>query len=252
MGPNKLLALRGPRKMNVILSRVRLRTPSEESRSFTAFRMTDIKGSTSQENTKMNNKTFAAMISLLTLLGLTLAACSSVASVTPTGSSASKDLPSAASTVNPTQETYSDPFAYCAAVGQIDAPDSRYSGPKMPDSLFKDYLLAEGLDPNTSYPDTFKQMTIWRCMDKKVYVCNFGANIPCDSKANTDKNPTQAMIDYCKQNPDVDFIPMSVTGHNVIYSWHCVKDTPEILDQIDTVDAAGYGTNFWKRIEPNP
>ncbi len=30
-----------------------------------------------------------------------------------------------------TQATYSDPFAYCAAVGTIDAPDARYTGPKI-------------------------------------------------------------------------------------------------------------------------
>jgi hypothetical protein len=150
------------------------------------------------------------------------------------------------------KETFSDPYAYCAAVGQIDAPDARYTGPEMTDSLFKDYLKAAGLDPNSDYPETFKKMTIWRCMDKKVYVCNFGANIPCDSKANTDKNPTQAMIDYCQQFPDDPFIPMSVTGHNVIYSWHCAKDNPEILDQIDTVDAAGYQSSFWQVVESNP
>jgi hypothetical protein len=120
----------------------------------------------------------------------------------------------------------------------------------MSDELFQEYLKSAGLDPNGDYPDVFKQMTIWRCMEKKVYACNFGANIPCDSKANTDQTPTQAMIDYCKQFPDDPFIPMSVTGHAVIYSWHCVKDTPEILDQIDTVDAAGYQSRFWQLVEP--
>ncbi len=147
-------------------------------------------------------------------------------------------------------ETYSDPFAYCAAVGQIDTPDARYMGPKMSDDLFKDYLVAQKLDVNTKYPDQFKQMTIWRCMNGKVYACNFGANIPCDSKANTDKNPTQAIIDFCKQNQDVDFVPMAVTGHNVIYSWRCVKGAPELGNAIDTVDAAGYQSSFWVELQP--
>ncbi len=44
---------------------------------------------------------------------------------------------------------------------------------------------------------------------------------------------------------------MSVTGHNVIYSWHCVKDKPEILDQISAVDDAGYPANFWQLVEPS-
>jgi Tol biopolymer transport system component len=88
-------------------------------------------------------------------------------------------------------------------------------------------------------------------MENKVYACNFGANIPCNSKADTNKTPTQAMNDYCVQNPDSTFIPMSVTGHSTIYSWHCNKTTAELLDQIDTVDAAGYPTSFWTPVSEN-
>ena len=44
-------------------------------------------------------------------------------------------------------------------------------------------------------------------MNKSVYVCNFGANLPCDSKADTDKNPTQPMQDFCKANPTADIDP---------------------------------------------
>jgi hypothetical protein len=93
-------------------------------------------------------------------------------------------------------------------------------------------------------------MTIWRCMGGKVYACNFGANLPCDSKANTDKTPTQAMADFCKQTPDADFIPMYITGHETIYSWHCVKDQPALLEQISQVDDAGYIANIWYEVNP--
>jgi hypothetical protein len=171
-----------------------------------------------------------AVLLTLSLLALALTACSSAATEAP--------------------KTYSDPYAYCAAVGQIDTPDARYTGPKMSDALFKDYLTAAKLDPTMDYPDQFKQMTIWRCMDAKVYACNFGANIPCDSKANTDKSPTQAMSDFCKANPDSDVIPMAVTGHNVIYGWRCKGDVPEITEQFDTVDAAGYQSSFWVPLQP--
>jgi hypothetical protein len=198
----------------------------------------------------MKNKSFASILALMTLLSPLLAACSTATSGISTQSSTSFPPATSVSTDAASQETFSDPFAYCAAVGQIDAPDARYTGPLMTDALFQDYLISAGLDPDGDYPDVFKQMTIWRCMNKKVYACNFGANIPCDSKANTDRTSTQAMIDYCKEFPDDDFIPMSVTGHAVIYSWHCVGDTPEILDQIDTVDAAGYQSNFWQLVEP--
>jgi Tol biopolymer transport system component len=155
--------------------------------------------------------------------------------------------------VKPTevQPTYTDPFAYCAAVGTIDSPDARYTGPQVPDEIINGYKVAAGLESSTMPQAMFQQTTIWRCMDSQVYACNFGANLPCSSKANTDKNPTQAMSDYCKTNPDSDFIPMSVTGHSTIYSWHCVKDTPELLDQIEDVDAAGYLSQIWYQISQN-
>lgn len=197
----------------------------------------------------------------IALLAVLLTACSAAASAAspaaatpeacaaPGSSSSTSDCATATAPVEP---TFTDPFAYCQSVGQIDAPDARYTGPKMSDALFKAYLKAAGLDENAEYPDTFKQMTTWRCMDHKLYACNYGANIPCDSKANTDPTPTQAMIDFCGQYPDEEFIPMSVTGHNVIYSWRCVQGAPEILEQIDTVDAAGYQSSFWQVIESTP
>lgn len=149
------------------------------------------------------------------------------------------------------QETYNDPFAYCAAVGTIDTPDSRYTGPQITDEIINGYKIAAGLESSTEPMDMFQKTTIWRCMDHQVYVCNFGANLPCDSKANTDKTPSQAMGDYCGANPESDFIPMSVTGHSTIYSWHCIKGTPEPLDQIAKVDASGYLANIWYSIAPN-
>lgn len=149
-------------------------------------------------------------------------------------------------------QTFTDPFAYCTAVGTIDSPDARYTGPQITDGIIEGFKKAAGLQESTEPMDMFKKTTIWRCMDSRVYACNFGANLPCDSKANTDKTPTQEMQDYCKANPNSDFIPMSVTGHNTIYSWHCVKDTAELLDQIGKVDAAGYLAQIWYAIEPNP
>ena len=150
------------------------------------------------------------------------------------------------------QATYTDPFAYCSAVGTIDAPDSRYTGDPLPASIIQGYLKAAGLQNNGEPVELLQKTTMWRCMNKAVYVCNIGANLPCDSKADTDKNPTQAMQDFCKANQDADSIPMSVTGHSTIYSWGCAKDVPKLLNQIDQVDAAGYITNIWYELPPNP
>jgi hypothetical protein len=207
---------------------------------------------------KMKNKPIGFTVFLFVLLFTALAACSSTPKAAPvetprppaTSTPAASVTPAVVKT--PTLETFSDPFSYCASVGTIDKPDTRYSGLKTSDVIVKGYLKAAGLDVNADYPSAFKDMTIWRCMDKKVYACNFGANLPCDSKANTDKNPTQAMADFCKENQNSDFIPMVVTGHETIYSWHCVKDTPALLDQISRVDASGYIENIWYPITPVP
>jgi hypothetical protein len=200
---------------------------------------------------QMKTKLIVSITSLTALITLMMVACS--AATSDSTIERETTLPSATSSTDAHNlETFSDPFTYCAAVGQVDAPDARYSGKLMTDAFFKDYLKSAGLDPNMAYPDAFKKMTIWRCMDKKVYACNFGANIPCDSKADINKSSTQAMIDFCRQFPDSTFIPMSVTGHSVIYSWHCVKDSPEILGQLDSVDAAGYQSKNWQLVEPVP
>ena len=173
----------------------------------------------------MNHKWKYSISALLTGMLLTITACSALSG--PGVSSSQIPAPSSVpATVLPVQEVLSDPFEYCAAVGQIDLPDERYSGPMLSDDLFNEYIKAAGLDPNLNYPATFKQMTTWRCMDGRVYACNSGANIPCSSKANTDKAPTQAMLDYCAQFPDSSVIPMSITGHSTIYGWYCVQDTP--------------------------
>ena len=192
----------------------------------------------------MKKKTGLLVGIMLSLLTMVISACSSQANasgitvLTPTAKLA---------TVQPadTQTTYSDPFAYCAAVGTVDTPDARYTGPQINQQIIDGYKKAAGLMTSTEPMELFMKTTIWRCMDHQVYACNFGANLPCDTKANTDKTPTQAMADYCTANPGADFIPMVVTGHATIYSWHCVKDTPELLDQIGKVDAAGYLAQIW-------
>ena len=187
----------------------------------------------------------------------TLAAAPTIAPAPTTAATATiAATPTAASTPTtaptPTAAAFTDPFAYCAAVGTVDKPDARYTGPKLPDAIFKGYLQAAGMDVNGNYPDALKNNTIWRCMNSQVYACNFGANLPCDSKANTDNTPTQAMADFCKATPGSDFIPMAVTGHETIYSWHCVKDTPAVGDPIDKPDAAGFLSRIWYPISATP
>ena len=54
----------------------------------------------------------------------------------------------------PAPATYTDPFAYCAAVGTIDTPDAAYSGPAVPQSV------GEGLQKALNVPDMPLDMLI--------------------------------------------------------------------------------------------
>lgn len=153
---------------------------------------------------------------------------------------------------SPTPSTFTDPFAYCATVGTVDKPDARYAGAPVPDAIISGFKEAAGLVSSTEPDDQFRKSTIWRCMDGKVYACNFGANLQCDSQAETNKTPTQAMSDFCSANPNSDFIPLSVVGHSSIYSWKCVNGAAEVLDQVDQPDARGFLSRIWYPLHPSP
>ena len=136
-------------------------------------------------------------------------------------------------------QTFMDPVPYCTAVGTIDKPDARYTGPKLP------AWMAEKLNLK---PDQAKFME-WRCADGHVLACLYGANIPCDSKAFTSGKPTQAIVDYCRQNPDSTFVPMYVVGHASSISWACHGPRPMII-RSEPIDAQGYVKAYWKAVSP--
>jgi len=171
------------------------------------------------------------------------AACSGPAQTT-SATSAATNPPAAA--------TFADPFAYCASVRNVDRPDSRYVGVSVPDSVINGYLQAAGLTSSTEPMDQLRRSTLWRCMDGNVYVCSVGANLPCDSKADTNTTPSAAMEYYCTTNPDSDFIPMSVTGHTTVYNWYCANTSPQTNGQIDQVDPRGFLKRIWYPIQPSP
>jgi hypothetical protein len=150
--------------------------------------------------------------------------------------------PSPAATPTPT--TYSDPFAYCAAVGDMDQADARYVGEQVPEGIATALRTATGASPDAPL-DWFLQGSSWRCMDGKVYGCFVGANIPCWSKANTDRTPTADETDFCQAQPNADVIPAVVTGHETVYEWRCRDGVPEIVRQVLQVDARGFIADFW-------
>jgi hypothetical protein len=116
-----------------------------------------------------------------------------------------------------TEPRFEDPFAYCAAVGTIDAPDARYAGPTMPDAVARGLKAAFDM-PESAPLEPFRDRSTWRCMAGKVYACTAGANLPCGEKADTSRSPTSAMTAFCRDNPGSDAIPMVVTGRATVYA----------------------------------
>jgi hypothetical protein len=152
-------------------------------------------------------------------------------------------------TAEVTGTTYTDPWAYCAAVGTVDTPGPRYTGPAMPEALAQGLQFAVTNKPGTPTPPILNG-SFWRCMDGKVYACTVGANLPCQSKANTSRTPNDGMTQYCKEQPSSDFIPAYITGHETVYEWRCENGQPAVVKQVTQTDAQGYQTNIWYEIPP--
>jgi len=142
-----------------------------------------------------------------------------------------------------------DPFAYCASVGTIDAPDARYKGAKVPDTLLAGMRTIMGFASFVP-ADEIARGTFWRCMDGKVYACYVGANLPCTAKANLERTPAPALDEYCKREANADFIPAVVTGRETIYAWRCRERVPEIVREVTGPDARGFLSNVWHEIPP--
>lgn len=146
--------------------------------------------------------------------------------------------------------TYTDPFAYCAAAGDIDAPDARWAGDRVPLVIAR--ALRKEFTGTADGPlEFYIKGSHWRCMGGQVYACNVGANIPCLSKANTSRTPTEAMRLWCRERGDSDFIPMYTRDRANIYDWRCKNGAPAIIRQLTRPDARGFLTNVWYRIAKN-
>jgi hypothetical protein len=89
--------------------------------------------------------------------------------------------------------------------------------------------------------------TVFRCADRRVMVCTVGANLPC-SKANTSDAPNPGVIQWCRDNPNADFVPAAATGHDTIYAWCCHAGAPQIVRQALHVDPRGFVAEFWKKL----
>ncbi len=144
---------------------------------------------------------------------------------------------------------YDDPVAYCAAVGTVDQPDAQYTGTDMPETIVRS-MIAQAL-VSTDAPPEIQQNGVWRCMDDQVWVCHYGANLPCLEKADTSETPSSAMEMFCQENPGAENIPAVVTGQATVYEWGCEEEEPKVIQQIFESDSQGYLAEFWHELTLN-
>lgn len=157
-------------------------------------------------------------------------------------SSSSADASSATPSAT-TTDSYTDPFAYCAAITTIDAADDRFVGAAVPQEIVQELHRASGGQGDP--PDWFPKTVQWRCMDGKVYACTIGANLPCNEKANTSQTPTDALKEFCKEHPN----DPGREEKNSVYLWSCAGGTPQIERQWTNADSAGFLAKIWYEIK---
>jgi len=143
----------------------------------------------------------------------------------------------------PSGSVYDDPFAYCAAAGTVDAPDASYTGEAVPEAIVQ-AMVGQGI-VTADAPAGFQKHAVWRCFEGQVWVCHFGANLPCQEKADTSQVPTAAMQEFCAANPESDTIPAAVTGRATVYDWKCASGKPQVGDQVFQPDPQGFIANIW-------
>lgn len=146
-------------------------------------------------------------------------------------------------------ETFTDPFAYCAAIGTIDAPDARFTGEQPPAAVIEG--IRQAFDAPADTPDDFyRNGTFWRCADGQVKACFVGANLPCDAKADLSETPNEGTVAFCKENPSAEVVPAAATGRATVFTWSCADGAPVKGEQVAQADAQGFIADFWYVIEP--
>ena len=130
------------------------------------------------------------------------------------------------------EASWDDPFAYCAAVGTIDAPDRRYIGPPVP------VAISAGVRaPAAASADRVK----WRCLEGRVMGCKSYQWPVCDKVPSTAE-----LVAYCTQNPNVPRL-LAPAG-----TWACENGQPRLPAGISWArDARGFEAAGWT-IVPKP
>jgi hypothetical protein len=143
-------------------------------------------------------------------------------------------LPSRAGFAAPAPQE--SPRVYCAGVGTDDT--LRTPPPSLAPAIRRLFNIRGHYVANAAY---------YRCADGAVEVCVVGANLPC-GKANTRKS-LPAVARWCETHPDTESIPLCVTGHDSLYSWHCIGSKAATGASHGTLDSRGFFEQYWKTVK---
>jgi hypothetical protein len=127
------------------------------------------------------------------------------------------------------------PIEYCRSVGTDDV--LRPPPPALAEALRRAFGVTGTYALETSF---------YRCDRGAVMLCTVGANLVC-GKANTSTS-LPAANGWCRENPNSDFIPLAVTGHDTIYEWICEGAKAVPGRKSSTVDDRGFISENWKKL----
>lgn len=141
------------------------------------------------------------------------------------------------------------PFEFCAAIGNsLLLPSSGGEQGQLIPAALREPMLAQKLI-SEDWPADQPIAARWRCVDKQVYVCPLGANLPCSESANLSQLPSPAMQQFCADTPDADGIPAYVTGRATVFNWSCAAGQAVVGEQQFHADAQGYLAEFWHHLQ---
>lgn len=122
---------------------------------------------------------------------------------------------------------------YCAVHKNYDGPGEQS----------EDELPSEVKAAGASYSSIF-----WRCASGKVMVCDGGATgFACVKTAPADARRMQAFRKFCRESPNSDYIPNSLTV-GLASEWRCKGTTPFMTGTLP-VDRAGYFSGAWRMLK---
>jgi hypothetical protein len=134
-----------------------------------------------------------------------------------------------------------DLVAACARLGNDDTV--RGYQPSLKAGAVKAFKMMFPGAKNSPDEAMLRSEAKFRCMDGKVYACFVGANLPCGKMNTSRRNP--GAEEFCRTDPDADFVPMAATGHDTIFSYRCRGGKPEVAHTSYDLDQRGFAKSLW-------